>query len=418
MTFPWPAFVRRALILRRARIALESGDRERCVELLRDPGLSLSARAEELRNAALEQWSREARRLAAAGQAADVEGIVARLSAEDPTRASLVRRELGFATTHSTGAMISDILARVRASARLPRSSTDAPASPAIISGGASRASSADRPASAASTNGSGTRRTSAMPAADSRAATMARVIAPNADVAPRDGEPVVRFHVAVDDGGEFFVAGGAALTLGHLRSPEASLPFLADVENRHVRFVCTESFHGGTCWSLERLAARDARVNGEELGDAPRVLRDGDEVVLARNLALRYRQPDDSSGSALLELAAGAECQGVRRVVLLAPGEAGRVRIGSKRNRHIPVPDLAHEVLLVWSNGALSVNCAGGVRLAGGSAASAGVPSLSIPCPPRASSSFIVGAREKAGPPFAIHVRPPEPPPSSGAQR
>jgi len=146
--------------------------------------------------------------------------------------------------------------------------------------------------------------------------------------------------------------------------------------------------------------------------------LRDGDEVVLARNLALRYRQPDDSSGSALLELAAGAECQGVRRVVLLAPGEAGRVRIGSKRNRHIPVPDLAHEVLLVWSNDTLSVNCAGGVRLVGAAAASAGVPSLSIPCPPLSSSSFIVGAREKAGPPFAIHVRPPEPPPSSGAQR
>jgi hypothetical protein len=378
MTFPWPAFLRRALWLRRARRALERGDRESCLELLREPSLALSARAEEMRLVVLEQWCREARRLAAAGKSGDVDGIVARLSVEDPTRASEMRRELGIATNGAVGARIGGILARVRASA-----------------GGASS-------------------RASSLPAQARSAATIAGMIASDPSGAPAGGD-LVRFHIAVDDGGEFYVAGGPSLILGHLRSAEASLPFLADVENRHVRFTSSESFHGGMRWHIERLSARAVQVNGETLGDAPRMLADGDEVVLARNLALRFRQPDDTSGSALLELSQGAECQGVRRVVLLASGAAGRVRIGSKRNRHIPVADLEHEVTLEWSGGELRVSCAGGVRLSSGAS---GASSLAIPCPPVAASSFVVGARSNARPPFAIHVRPTEPPPSTAGHR
>jgi hypothetical protein len=212
-------------------------------------------------------------------------------------------------------------------------------------------------------------------------------------------------------------VVGGEALVLGHLRSHAASLPFLADVENQHVRFTCGESFHSGIEWRLERLAAREVRVNGKVLGETPQLLSDGDEVILAPNLGIRFRQPDPTSGSALLDLSAGAECQGARRIVLLARGRAGRLRIGSKTNRHVPVPDLAHEVELEWRARELDVRCAGGVRMSGG-AIDPAVRTISIPCPPELACSFVLGARPNARPPFGIHLRPTEPPPSSGAHR
>jgi hypothetical protein len=119
-----------------------------------------------------------------------------------------------------------------------------------------------------------------------------------------------------------------------------------------------------------------------------------------------------------VLDLSAGAECQGVRRIVLLAPGGAGRVRIGSKKSRHIPVADLAHEIALEWGPGQLSLSCAGGVRLSGGALDPSLAASISIPCPPRLALSFVLGARARAHPPFGIHIRPPEPPPSTGAHR
>lgn len=388
MSFPWPPFLSRALLLRRARLALESGDWGRCLDLVRDPSLALSERAEQLRRVALEQSCREARRLSALGETAGADGIVARLSVEDPHRASEVRRELGLPLARPRGERMGDILAQVRASIAVD-------------------------PVRVSSAIQAGSGRTGIAPLR----ATIPSVVAPPSH-APESDPEVVRFHVAVDDGGEFFVVGGAELILGHLRSEAASLPFLADVENRHVRFMCSESFHAGIQWRLERLAARNVRINGETLGEKAELLSDGDEVVLAQNLRLRFRQPDSTSGSAVLDLSAGAECQGVRRIVLLARGEAGRVRIGSKTNRHIPVPNLAHEIELEWVKDELRVRCAGGVRAAGGPLDPSGATSISIPCPPRAPYSLVLGARTNARPPFGIHLRPTEPPPSSGAHR
>jgi hypothetical protein len=229
-----------------------------------------------------------------------------------------------------------------------------------------------------------------------------------------------VRFHIAVDDGGEFLAVGGASLTLGHLRS-SASLPFLADVEREHVRFTCNESFHSGVEWKIERLAARDARINGAPLGGEPHLLSDGDELALAPNLSLRFRQPDAASGSALLDLFAGAECQGARRVLLFARGSSGRVRIGSKSNRHVSVPDLAHEVEIEWLRGELRLSCAGGIRLAGAPLVAGDaqpMTSISIACPLQVACSVVMGARDRARPPFGIHLRPAEAPPASGAPR
>jgi hypothetical protein len=378
MTFPWPSFARRALLLHRARRALERGDCARCFDALSDPCLALSSRARELRAAALELACREARRLASEGAVACVEELVERLSAEDPARASATRRELGLPARSAS--RMRGILDRLRAApgvgfARAPAIGVLAPRA-----------------------------RIEPVAAIDARAGA---------------AQPeCVRFHLAVDDGGEFLVAGGRSLVLGHLRSSAANLPFLADVEASHVRFAYSESFHSGTHWTIERLDAREVSIDGRPLETGPRVLHDGERVQLAPNLALLFRQPDATSGSALLDLAANAECQGARRIVLLAPGAAGRVRIGSKRNRHVPVADLAHEIVIEWLERELRVSCAGGVRLAGAPREGADASSLALPWPPTAGYQIVLGARADRRPPFGIHIRPAESPPFAGASR
>ena len=397
MTFPWPSFARRVLLLHRARRALERGECARCFELLSDPCLALSPRAQSMRAATLELACREARRLASEGAVAQVEELVACLAAEDPERASATRRELGL--PKSSASRMKGILARLRAAPSAGFADS--------VNRVAGFAASANRDLGFAHS-------TSAVGVSHPRA----RIdpVAPT-DARERDAQAEhVRFHLAVDDGGEFLVAGGRSLVLGHLRSPAASLAFLADVEASHVRFAYSESFHGGTHWTIERLDAREVTIDGERLGDGPRVLHDGDSLQLAPNLALEFRQPDAASGSALLDLAANAECQGARRIVLLAPGAAGRVRIGPKKSRHVPVADVANEIVIEWLDLDLRVSCAGGVRLAGSPSASG--PSLALPCPPLAAYQLVLGARADRRPPFGIHIRPAELPPFSGASR
>src|SRR5262245_55751432 len=103
-------------------------------------------------------------------------------------------------------------------------------------------------------------------------------------------------FLLAVDDGGEYFVASGDSLVVGHLSSPTADLPFLADVEAEHARLAIGESFHSGPRWTLAGLARAKILVAGRFLGEEPALLSDGDLVHLAPNLSFRFRAPDPSS--------------------------------------------------------------------------------------------------------------------------
>ena len=214
-------------------------------------------------------------------------------------------------------------------------------------------------------------------------------------------------FLLAVDDGGEYFVASADSLVFGHLSSPSADLPFLADVEAEHARIAIGESFHGGPRWTLSGLASAKILVAGHFLGEAPKELADGDLVHLAPNLSFRFRAPDPSSSAAVLDLLSGADCKGARHVLLFPPGPGGRVRIGSRRDRHVPVPDLLREVTLEIEESALIVRCAGGVRVQGGVASPGPDPALSLPCPPTRSISVSVGARAPDRPPFGITVWP-----------
>ena len=221
---------------------------------------------------------------------------------------------------------------------------------------------------------------------------------------------PSHRFLLAVDDGGEFFVAAGSEFTIGHLRSPSADLPFLADVEADHARLAIADSFHSGPRWTLAARPGANVLLSGGALAGDPVLLSHGDVVELAPNLAFRFRCPDPASSSAVLDLTSNADLQGARHVLLLAPGKAGLVRIGSRRDRHVPVPDLSADIALEFveeGSSSLVVRCPGGVRVQGGVSPAGPDPALSLPLPPPRSISLTLGARAAGRPPFGITVWP-----------
>jgi hypothetical protein len=215
------------------------------------------------------------------------------------------------------------------------------------------------------------------------------------------------RFLLSVDDGGEFFTASGESLVIGHLRSPSADLPFLADVDAEHARLALLDSFHAGPRWTISALTRSRLLVGGRLVEQSPVVLSDGDSVQLAPNLAFRFRSPDPASSSAVLDLMSGADCQGARHVLLFAPGPGGRVRIAARVDRHVPVPDLLQEISLEIDGPSLVVRCPGGVRVQGGVAAVGEGPALSLPCPPTQAISLNLGARPANRPPFGLTFSP-----------
>lgn len=215
-------------------------------------------------------------------------------------------------------------------------------------------------------------------------------------------------FHLAVDDGGEYLVAAGEHIVAGHVRSAAADLPFLADVEGEHARLELRASFHGGHAWRISAASERAGLlVRGQRVTQAPLELADGDRVELARNLSWIFRTPDAASSSALLELERGGECLGAARVLLLAAGRAGRVRIGSRRARLVLVPGLDHDVALELSGAELTLACAGGLACGAVHVAAAPDAALQVAFPDRAPVIVTAGARTGAGPPFALVLRP-----------
>lgn len=389
MPFALPPFLRRMLALRRARRAVLAGDSGGALEILRDPALSLSDSARDLRERALENLCRAAGRALGEGDLEAARRALGVVSREDPARAlEWDRRVLvdGHAPAADRSSVTEKPLVRLLSEMRAHR----------LAAPSSSRAGETERAFAL-------------VPSHNGPAANVPRAPEPMSSARALETLPV-RFHFEVDDGGEFLAVSSDRIVLGHLRSA-ADLRFLADVEAEHVRLVRCESFHAGPSWQVERALARDVRINGRALEGASIGLFDGDEVHLARNLSFRFRQPEASSHSAVLELLGGAECEGALKVLLLAPGEAGVVRIGSKRNRHIPVADLEHEVSLKLSGNELWVHCAGGVRRTDNARASAdeagSSDTLIVACPPDAPQHLSLRARVRGRAPLGISLRP-----------
>lgn len=227
----------------------------------------------------------------------------------------------------------------------------------------------------------------------------------------PEDDRDSLRFHLAVDEGGELFVVSGTSVSVGHARSGVADIPLLADLESVHARFSYGETFHAGPAWRLHGEEGCRVQVDGQEQG-VGEALRDGSFVKLASNLEFLFRIPDPASASAVLELQRGVEAEGARRILLLVPGKTGRVRIGSRANCHMPVTRLDHEITLEverdQDRAELWIQCEGGVRNAG--TAGEVATRLGASLPPLDRQDFFLGARPSQSAPYCVSLVPVEP--------
>ncbi|MEM9380341.1 MAG: hypothetical protein AAGB93_10375 [Planctomycetota bacterium] len=221
-----------------------------------------------------------------------------------------------------------------------------------------------------------------------------------------------MRLQASIDDAGDLLILAGDEITVGHATSDAADLALLADLEGVHARIRLVDSFHGGSTWRLAaEPGAAPPTVDGRAAERAELV--DGIEVSFGRGAAFAVRRSDPSSASVVLELARGAESRGARRVVLMAPEEAGRVRIGPRRRRHVPVAGLQHDVAMVLTAGPsggagrLVVACDGGARRADLPADGATAVSIDLPIVRRVD--LALGAAPERIPPFGIALRPVE---------
>ncbi|MBK7877844.1 MAG: FHA domain-containing protein [Planctomycetes bacterium] len=384
------------LLAREARAAFLAGDPARALELCAQPELELDPDARTLKAAAVERVAHAALRFSDGRDEVALRAALELLARHAPERALALR-----------AALATQAEASARGTGPVPSGPQDheRPAAPALdATRGAIEALLGDRRAARAYVAPAPARGDNAPVST-----TGPEPVPPQDPGVPAPAiRPAILFHLAVDDGGEFLVASGARLVLGHLRSRVPDLPFLADVDGEHAELVLAESFHGGLRWRLvPKSPSATAKVNGLAIGSAGAVLADGDRVELARNLAFRFVASETASSSALLELEHGVECRGALRVLLVCPGAAGRVRIGPKRRRLISVPDLQCEVALELREERVRILCDGGMRHGSVTIPAAPGAELSIACPPTGPVDVHVCARPPARPPFLLLFRP-----------
>ena len=209
---------------------------------------------------------------------------------------------------------------------------------------------------------------------------------------------------ISVDDVGQFVAVMSRSLILGHCSDGQADLPFLADVGARHGQLTRRDSLRDGTVWSLAPLGEERISINGERLMEG-RGLISGDLIRLSDNLALDFSSPDPASQSALLSLGRAQECLGAQRIVLMAEGEGGRLRIGSGAQRLIRVPNLEQQLSIEWYAERLSIRCSEPLlSWAGGQNQS----QVDLSLPMREQHQLCLGQSRAGRPPFGLGIGPP----------
>jgi len=205
----------------------------------------------------------------------------------------------------------------------------------------------------------------------------------------------------SVDDVGQFLVLAAQRLVLGHQNDGVADLPFVANVGARHAELRRRDSLRAGSVWWLRPLGQERVYLN-ETLLDEERPLLPGDRFRLSDNLSLVFDCPDPASQSAVLELQGKEECLGAQRVILMADGAGGRVRVGAGTQRMIRVPNLEPELSLTREPGRISISSSGAeLRLAGEAVG----PRLELPLPLDAVQHVAVGSSRAGRPPFCIGI-------------
>ena len=216
---------------------------------------------------------------------------------------------------------------------------------------------------------------------------------------------------LSIDDVGDVLVLVGTSVIVGHAAAPEPDLAFLGDIDGVHGLLHLRDSFHGGAEWALSvQPGASTVEVDGVErhAADGPRPLHDGDRVRFGEAASFTCRLSDPSSATMILELEGRTDAEGARRVALMAPEVAGRLRLGPRLRRQIVVPGIMEDIALVArmageGSPTLTVSCVGGVRVAGGNPA----PSVSLGLPVVARVDLALGAAPDRLPPFGMAVRP-----------
>lgn len=215
---------------------------------------------------------------------------------------------------------------------------------------------------------------------------------------------------LSVDGGGQVLLIAAERVTLGHLRAGCADLGFLADVGALHAALLRADSLQAGPGWRIVPLGAERVAVAGEPVPESGRRLASEERVHLGENLEFRMEVPDAASATVVLELLRGAECAGARRILLLAPGPGGRMRIGAALHHHVRVPGLAFELELEWHAHELRLRSE--APLAGAVLGTDGA----LPFPPPERLELTAGAARGSRPPFALSFEPVERGGSGGA--
>jgi hypothetical protein len=394
MTPQLPSFLRRRLRLSDARRALLGGEPEEALAHLDDHSLALSDDATRLRERVLDVLCRQGAQLDREGNRLEADRLLCLVERYDEQRAGLWRRRLGTDLEGDDDSALD---------AGPPSGLT--PAAESGIIGALEQLLDHMRD----ERTRSGVRRHAVSPGGDDRERGSGDEQGRSETEGARGD---ARFHLAVDDVGEFLVLTTEKIIIGHARGEGADLPILADLDPRHVRLYRAESFHSGPTWRIEPVSNQRIAIGGQLVDPGGAVLSDGDEVQVATNLAFRFRRPQAASGSAILELLHGAECAGARRVLLFASGEAGRVQMSASRGRHLRIPRLTEEVTL-WVDGEeIVVESKARLTAPGADAAiqqggERGPGGLRIPLPPTRRIDFSVGKTTASGPPFGFSVRP-----------
>jgi len=385
-----PSFLRRRLRLSEARRSLLGGEPEAALQQLSDPCLALSEEAEHLRLRVLDVLCREAGRHHDEGEGEQAKRLLELVAEHDTDRAQVWRRRLYGEEAGRRGSVDDGQSPRAKSGiiSALEGLLTDMRDE---------RTRSGVRRKSAPVADASGT-----FPAAADSADLVGFAAVP----------PDRRFRLEVDDIGEFLVILKSDVTLGHSRAGLADLPIMADIDPEHVRLIRTESFHAGPGWRIEPMKDQRIAVAGQLLDPGGGALLDGDQVQVAGNLAFVFRRPEAASGSAVLELLHGAECVGARRVLLLSPGEAGRVRMSPNPGRHFQARRLSEEVTIWLDESELIVEscaqlAAAGIEPSIQGPSPLGPGGLRVPCPPDRRIDFTVGRGGAQGPPFGFAIAP-----------
>jgi hypothetical protein len=150
------------------------------------------------------------------------------------------------------------------------------------------------------------------------------------------------RFMLWIDAVGGYLVCLGEEIIIGQAVPGGASdVPIQADISRRHAKIVRHKEGY-----VLEPLSGRTA-IRGKPVTE-PKLLADGDELLLGEAVQLRFRKPHVLSSSARLEMTSVHRTQPFADAVVLM---AESCVLGPKSQNHVVCRDWASDVVLYRSD-------------------------------------------------------------------